>query len=130
MYLDHFTIRTSDPAATRAFLLGVFDELVERPRPAAIQRRIPGHWLFADGKPIVHIIADRNSRAHGQRDHIDHVGIRLEGYGAFRDRLDALGVQYSMMDLPELMERRIFFRSPDGALIETIFADPTPYTAS
>ena len=55
-------------------------------------------------------------------------GFRLEGYAVFRARLDDLGIPYSTMDLPELGERRLFFRTPCGPLLEAVFVDPAPET--
>ena len=40
---------------------------------------------------------------------------------SFRDKLDHLDIDYSLMDLHELNERRIFFRSPGGPLLENCF---------
>ena len=54
---------------------------------------------------------------------IDHVGFRLEGYGAFRRRLDETGIRYSTMDLPELGEQRLFVRTPGDILLELVFRD-------
>ena len=59
MNLDHVTIRTRDLQATRSFFLRVFD-LEEGERPRAIQR-IPGHWLYSEGHPLVHIIGSQES---------------------------------------------------------------------
>jgi glyoxylase I family protein len=122
--LDHFTIRTRDLAATKAFFTAVFD-LEERPRPAAIQR-IPGHWLYSGKSPLVHLIQGHGEGADLGSETIDHVGIRLEGYAAFRSKLDRLGIRYSLMDLPELDERRVFFRAPGGTLLEAVFTEPMP----
>jgi len=122
MHIDHVTIRTTKLAQSRDFFLNVFDELEERPRPAEIARRIDGHWLFADDKPIIHLIAGGHAHPHGGV--IDHVGIHLDDYTAFRNKLENLGIAYSPMDLPEIGERRLFFHSPEGALIETVFNQP------
>jgi glyoxylase I family protein len=128
MHIDHFTIRTRDLAATKAFLINVFD-LEERARPAAIQR-IPGHWLYSGAHPLVHLILGYGEGADRAAETIDHVGIRLEGYAAFRARLERLGVNYSLMDLPELDERRVFFRAPGGTLLEAVFTEPMPAAAA
>lgn len=125
MHIDHITIRTRDLAGTRDFFLTVFDQLEERERPHAIQR-IPGHWLYAGNKPIVHLIAAGNQGVDNAAEAFDHVGIRLEGYQAFRARLDGLNIPYSMMDLPELSERRLFFRTPCGPLLEAVFTEVMP----
>ena len=119
MHIDHITIRTRNLPVTRDFFLELFD-LEERERPEAI-RRIPGHWLYSEGKPIVHLIASRGRGLDGAAEAYDHVGFRLEGYGAFRARLERLGIRYSPMDLPELNERRLFFRTPCGPLLEAVF---------
>ena len=121
MELDHITIRTRDLAATRDFFLTLFD-MEERARPEAIQR-IPGHWLYSENKPIIHLIGSQGFGIDGSAEAFDHVGLRLEGYAEFRAKLDRLGIRYSKMDLPELMERRLFFRTPCGPLLEAVFTE-------
>src|SRR6266404_1513029 len=124
MKLDHITIRTRDLPATRSFFLTVFD-LEEGERPLAI-RRIPGHWLYSEGHPLVHIIGSQGDGATRSAEAIDHVGLRLQGYADFRTKLDRLGVRYSTMDLADLQERRLFFHAPGGPLLEAVFSEPVP----
>ena len=125
MKLDHVTIRTRDLQATRSFFLTLFD-LREGERPLAIQRRIPGHWLYSEGHPLVHIIGSQGSGFDRSAEAIDHVGLRMEGYAEFRNKLDQLGIRYSTMDLADLGERRLFFRAPGGPLLEAVFSEPVP----
>jgi glyoxylase I family protein len=125
MKLDHVTIRTRDLQATRDFFLSVFD-LREGERPLAIQRRIPGHWLYAAGRPLVHIIGSQGSGFDRAAEAIDHVGFRMQGYAEFRNKLDQLGIRYSTMDLADIEERRLFFRAPGGPLLEAVFSEPVP----
>lgn len=122
MHLDHVTIRTRDIPGTLTFFESVFD-LRSGTRPQAIQR-IPGHWLYADGEPVVHIIGSNGYGLGHPAEAIDHVGFRLEGYAAFRAKLERLGIRYSTMDLAELQERRLFFRAPGGPLLEAVFSEP------
>jgi glyoxylase I family protein len=124
MKLDHVTIRTRDLQAARSFFLRVFD-LEEGERPLAIQR-IPGHWLYSEGHPLVHIIGSQGSGFDRSAEAIDHVGLRLEGYAEFRSKLDQLGIHYSTMDLADIGERRLFFRAPGGPLLEAVFSEPVP----
>ncbi|HEP9100199.1 TPA: glyoxalase [Pseudomonas aeruginosa] len=124
MRLDHVTIRTRDIAGTVAFFESVFD-LHNGTRPKAIQR-IPGHWLYADGEPVVHVIGSNGQGVSHPAEAIDHVGFRLEGYAEFRAKLERLGIRYSTMDLAELEERRLFFRAPGGPLLEAVFSEPVP----
>lgn len=122
MLLDHVTIRTSHAAETRDFFLAVFGQLAEKPRPRAIQR-IPGYWLFAGDAPILHIIGVPEDDFSNPSEAWDHVGFRLTGHDDFLQSLDQLGVPYSRMSLPELNERRLFFQTPFGPLVEVVFRD-------
>lgn len=115
--LDHATLRTNDLEGTRDFLETVLD-LTPGYRPAF---SFPGYWLYADGEPIVHIIPGHGGRVDRNGETIDHVGFRLSGYDRYRDKLTALGIRYSLMDLIELDERRIFIRTPTGVLLELVF---------
>ncbi len=122
MHIDHVTIRTRDIETTRDFFVDLFD-LKEGTRPKSIQR-IPGYWLYANDQPIVHIIGAYGGGTEPQAEAIDHVGLRLEGYSAFRKKLEDLNIDYSAMDLPEISERRLFFRAPGGPLLEAVFSGP------
>jgi len=128
MRLDHVTIRTRDIAATRQFFRALFD-LEEGERPESI-RRIPGCWLYSEGQPLVHIISSRGFGMDHAAEAIDHVGLRLEDYAAFRARLEQHGIRYSTMDLPDIQERRLFFRAPGGPLLEAVFSEPVPMEAN
>lgn len=119
MKLDHITIRTTDLAATRHFFEAFFD-LVEQPRPQAI-RHIPGHWLFADEEPIVHLVGSMGTSVARAADAIDHIALRIDDYEDFRTRLDDSATAYSTMELPELNERRLFLCAPGGPLIEAVY---------
>lgn len=122
MKLDHVTLRTANLSATRQFFLKVFDHLVEKPRPTAIEH-IPGHWLYVKDEPILHLIGCCSQGLDQAAEAWDHVGFRMTGYNAFRTKLDNLQIPYSPMELPELRERRIFIRTPFGPIIETVFRE-------
>ena len=124
MRLDHVTIRTRDIAGTRDFFRKVFD-IEEGERPQAI-RRIPGTWLYSEGQPVVHIIGSHGFGIDRAAEAIDHVGLRLEGYGAFRAKLERLSIRYSTMDLADIQERRLFLHAPGGPLLEAVFSEPVP----
>lgn len=119
MQLDHVTLRTTDLTRARDFFLAVFD-LKEGSRPAAIQR-IPGHWLYTGAEPVVHLIGSQGGEIDRAAEAWDHAAFRLTGYARFRTKLEEMGIPYSPMDLPDIGERRLFFRAPGGPLIETVF---------
>ena len=127
MQLDHVAIRTRDLSSTRAFFLGIF-ELEERERPKGIQH-IPGHWLYAGNQPLIHLIGSSGQGSDRAAEAIDHVGLRLDGYSDFRAKLDRHSIRYSTMDLPESEERRLFFQTPGGQLLEAVFSEPSPPTS-
>ncbi|TXM72679.1 glyoxalase [Methylobacterium sp. WL12] len=124
MRLDHATLRTRDLKGHRRFFANVFD-LRDGFRPAF---DFPGHWLYADGEPVVHLIPAR-ARTHdpvASAEGIDHVAFLRDDHDAFRRRLDDHGIPYSRMELPEIGERRVFLHAPGGMLIEVAFRDRGP----
>ena len=124
MYLDHVTICTPDLVKTKAFLLKIFDDFEDGYRPKAI-KMIAGYWLYADGKPIIHLIGSNRYSRDRVVENFHHIAFHLENYQAFRQKLDQLDIDYYPMDISELKERRLFFRTPSGLLLETVFYDPT-----
>jgi catechol 2,3-dioxygenase-like lactoylglutathione lyase family enzyme len=122
MVIDHVTLRTQDLRGTRDFMMRVFD-LEEGRRPTEISD-IPGHWLYSDGLPLVHIIEARGQGLLRAAEFIDHVGFRMGDYDSFKTKLEHLGIAYRTTEIPSLNERRIFLRTPGGQLLETVFPGP------
>jgi catechol 2,3-dioxygenase-like lactoylglutathione lyase family enzyme len=119
MQLDHVTLRTADLEGARRFLQDLLGLTVGfRPNFG-----FPGYWLYRGDEPIVHLIPGGGTTVGRDAETIDHVGFRLEGYGAFRRKLDIAGIPYSTMDLPELGEQRLFVRTPGSILLELVFRD-------
>lgn len=119
MQLDHVTLRTADLEGTRQFLQDLLGLTVGY-RP---DFGFAGYWLYNDGEPVVHLIPGGGRAIGRDVEAIDHIGFRLEGYDAFRSRLDDDGIVYSTMDLVELGERRLFVRTPGGILLELVFRE-------
>lgn len=115
--LHHVTLRTHDLEGTRGFFEAVLG-LEAGYRPAF---SFPGFWLYADGEPVVHLIPGLDLQPDRDREGIDHVGFLLSDHDGMCARLDALGIDYSRMELPELGERRLFVRTPTGILVELVF---------
>ncbi|MDR0226799.1 MAG: VOC family protein [Burkholderiaceae bacterium] len=127
-HLDHFTLRTSRLAQTRAFYEQVIG-LTSGARPAFA---FPGAWLYAQGRPLLHLAgfdpADAAlTRYLGARPVgegagcVDHITFRCTGLPAFEQRLAALGVAYERRTVPALSEHQLFVADPNGVRIECIF---------
>src|ERR1700731_3677711 len=86
----------------------------------------PSRFQATGSKPMVHLIPGHAGAVDGNGESIDHVGFRLAGHDAMRRKLDALGINYSRMELPELGERRLFLRTPTGILLELVFREAKP----
>jgi len=113
--LDHINISTPQALMEqlREFYCAVFQlEVGERP-----DFGIPGYWLYADGKPLVHLIESDNHREVHDA-HLDHVAFSLTDLAGFKERLDALGCEYHAFENTALNRTQVFFRDPAGVQVE------------
>jgi catechol 2,3-dioxygenase-like lactoylglutathione lyase family enzyme len=120
--LDYVTLPTKDLEAAKALFETVLGlEVGYRPTfPFA------DHWVYAAGRPIVHLIPGQGAPVDRTGETIYHVAFRLDDHEALRLKLDRLSIPYSQMDLPELGERRLFIRTPHGVLLEFVFREGAP----
>lgn len=91
------------------------------PRPGS---PATGTWLYAGGRPVVHLSAksstDGSARPRdGFANGFDHVAFRATGGAAYRARLGALGVTYSESKRPTSYQ--ILLTDPDGTRLELNF---------
>ena len=125
MHIDHTTLRTNELEKTKEFLIRVFD-LKSGERPAVIAANIPGYWLYYKDKPLIHLIESsyfHKTSLDNSSEAIDHTAFYMENYEEFKQKLTEMKVTYSLMDLPDIGERRIFLRTPTGILLETVFRE-------
>jgi glyoxylase I family protein len=119
--LDHYNLR-----APRELLERIRDwyrdaiglEVGERP-----PFRFHGYWLYAGGRPILHLSEAGAGEAHPVPGSgtFDHVAFACRGIAAMRARLDALGVPYRVADVPLAGVRQIFMHDPAGNGVELNF---------
>lgn len=131
--LNHYSIRTADLDACRAFYEGVLG-LEVGPRP---DFPFPGLWLYAGdttqyANAVVHIIGiDRDDPSGlkgylGDRDEkslhgsgvVDHVAFFATGLADMRARLARLGVASRERTVPGLKLHQVFIDDPNGVVIE------------
>ncbi|MBP0591067.1 extradiol dioxygenase [Paraburkholderia sp. LEh10] len=122
MHLDHATIVTPDLDATRRFFVDVVG-LTDGARPPF---GISGHWLCAQGRPVIHLV-DSTLPGHVGRasPRIDHIAFRLDGDDARQAllaRLNAAGVVYRMADVPLSGEVQLFVALASAVVIEFVTA--------
>jgi catechol 2,3-dioxygenase-like lactoylglutathione lyase family enzyme len=124
--LEHLLVLTDDIDATRDFYrdaLGL--EVGDRP-PLAF----PGHWLYVDGVPCVHVAERDAYEAHSETlgipasppadgtGAVDHLAFNGTDYDAVVDRLKRTGIEPAHNVIPSIGLRQLFFSDPNGVKIE------------
>lgn len=127
--LDHCSIRTVKLAETRDFYVDILG-MVDGERP---DFDFPGHWLYVDGKPVVHLVGVDPDDPSGLQEYLGGAidADSLQGSGAFDhvafrakdpDRLIALlkekGYAYRERKVPDLDLFQIFLEDPNGITVE------------
>lgn len=124
MRIDHINIAA--PAdlleAVRNFYCAAL-ELEEGPRP---DFGIPGYWLYGDGKPIVHLLESDHHQRGDAPYHLDHVAFVMTGLEQYQQRLERLGVQYSVNHIAAFNTSQVFCHDPCGIGVEANFSGETP----
>jgi catechol 2,3-dioxygenase-like lactoylglutathione lyase family enzyme len=120
--MDHFTIVTDRLEQTIAFyaMLG----LAGGPRP---DFGIPGAWLYAGDRPVLHIIEVEHMPAI-RRGVLDHMAFTSEGLAEIAALLRDRGMPYWIIRTPRPFSRwQMFLEDPNGAEVELDFAiEETP----
>ena len=118
--IDHVNVETDELERSAKFYREVIG-LKEGPRPDFDR---PGFWMYAGEKPVVHIIKTdpNNKMLTGSKDaSISHFSLQIKDFQGSKDHLDALGIKYDLLDVPETKVRQIFLEDPEGVLIELIY---------
>lgn len=110
--IAHINIRAVDMDGMCAFLIGVLG-LEHGPRP---DFDFPGHWLYLDGKPIIHMmLRDPDTPETGW---IDHLAFGPFDFDEQLARMKAGGFDYKVGGIPGTGIRQLFVSGPEGAKIE------------
>lgn len=117
--LHHFTVRVRpdelpEVAAFWRYVVG----LEEGGRP---DFAFSGHWLYLGGAPVVHLAGTLDAAAPTGTGRLDHVALQASGLGAWRARLDGLGVPFREAPVRGLRLHQIFLRDPVGVQVELTF---------
>jgi catechol 2,3-dioxygenase-like lactoylglutathione lyase family enzyme len=121
--LDHFTVEggMQDIDRLRAFyrdILGMHDG----PRPAF---SFPGYWMYAAGRPVVHIVghADKAAVPVAPTAAFGHIAVRCTGFAAMRAHLERHAIPHRSNIVPGQKLAQLFLHDPMGVMIELLFSD-------
>jgi catechol 2,3-dioxygenase-like lactoylglutathione lyase family enzyme len=114
--MNHFTVIAEDLDRTLAFYTGLLG-LQQGPRP---DLGFPGAWLYADGRPILHVYSDRPVPAE-RAGVIDHMAFSARGLKDMKARFDAQGVPYDLRQQKGSGTWQLFCHDPSGAKVELDF---------
>ena len=115
--MNHFNVLTDDVDATRAFYVGVLG-LEEGYRPAL---SFDGLWLYAGGRPILHISAAKLPDDRGGV--IDHIAFTSKDLKGTLARLEKNRIKYRLSRQVGTDLWQVFCHDPMGAKVELDF-DP------
>jgi catechol 2,3-dioxygenase-like lactoylglutathione lyase family enzyme len=123
--MDHFTIVTDQPDATKSFYAQL--GLHSGPRP---NFRVDGFWLYAsEGKPILHVI-EVKTMPTPRRGALDHMAFRGTDLGKTLDWVRGQGLKYRLMRAPDpFLTWQLFFPDPNGVEVEIDFDSQEPAPA-
>lgn len=117
--LDHVNIRTGQVEAMIAWYTEVLG-LEHGYRP---DFPFPGAWLYANGKPMVHLVGtDQPPSEPGKDAKLEHGAFRASGMSEFLSRLKARAERYELNPLDQVGLIQVHVWDPDGNHLHIDFA--------
>jgi catechol 2,3-dioxygenase-like lactoylglutathione lyase family enzyme len=117
--LDHVNIETDHVDRSADFYENILG-MTRGPRPEFDR---PGHWMYINGSPIVHIIRTGpwNEQLTGSKDAaISHFAMRITDFDKMKAHLDGNDIEYRFVQVPGSTMRQMFFNDPDGVMVELL----------
>jgi catechol 2,3-dioxygenase-like lactoylglutathione lyase family enzyme len=116
--MNHFTVLSADLDRTLAFYCDMLD-LRSGPRPPF---DFPGAWLYSGDTPVLHVIAGR-AMPKDPAGVLDHMAFTGRDLVATVSTLKQRSIPYDLRRLVGSGAWQLFFRDPDGAVVEIDFDD-------
>jgi catechol 2,3-dioxygenase-like lactoylglutathione lyase family enzyme len=111
--LNHVNIATDDVAGSVEFYGRILD-IHPGYRPPF---DFDGAWLYAAGKPVIHLQAPAVARGTGT---VSHAAFEVADFDAAKARLSANDITFREVVSPDGRNRQLFFRDPNDATIELL----------
>jgi catechol 2,3-dioxygenase-like lactoylglutathione lyase family enzyme len=125
MKLDHATVVTPHLDVVRRFFCDIVG-LTDGARPPFT---FDGHWLYADDKPVIHLIKANSEHPPAKNSsRIDHIAFRVENeieWQALIARLQTKNIEYRASAVPASGERQLFVMPTPGVMVEFVTAGAT-----
>ncbi len=80
-----------------------------------------GYWLYANGRPIVHLTESEKHFKNEKPGYFDHVAFQSSNLEKLVQLLKTRGVDHSIVYLHEIDMSQVFLKSPSGTGIEVNF---------
>lgn len=123
MHIEHINISAPIELLIKIkeFYCNVFD-VEEGFRPKFSSK---GYWLYSDGKAVIHLTNSIEHHRNEKQGYFDHVAFQVKGLKLMVDRLNSLGISYTIDYLPEVGMTQLFFKDPSGTGVEANFVGET-----
>lgn len=122
MKLDHATVVTPDLDTVKHFFCHIVG-LTDGARPPF---RFDGHWLYQDGKAVVHLVKSNSDLPPAKlASRIDHIAFRVATeteWDTLVTKLQTDNIAYRSSELPGSGERQLFVTPVPGVMIEFVTA--------
>lgn len=115
--LDHIHLHVADGPGMVAFLTTVLGAEEGFRPPFAF----PGHWVYVDGVPAIHISIGARSEGMGV---IGHAAFGVYERGEAEARIKESGRPYRVTGIPGTPIGQFFVEGPEGLLLEVQFHRP------
>lgn len=122
--INHINIYTHQPLLdeVRDFYVNVIG-LTEGPRPPL---PVPGYWLYAAGKPIMHLMEKADADAEVGVSHLDHIAFSCTGLEETLSHLASIEAEYTRREIPQFNIVQLFIKDPSGLGVELNFMVDSP----
>lgn len=121
MHIDHINI--SAPAELLLKVRDFYCEVLGLTEGFRPEFKRNGYWLYADGKPIIHLVESLEHHRNEKQGFFDHFALKTTGAKKVIEKLDETGGGYKTSHLPEIGLTQIFCKDPAGTGVEINFQD-------